>query len=305
MRRDVLERVGPLDERFGIGMFEDDDYARRIRGAGYRLVCAGTRSSITKAASSFKLLGEPQYLSVFEKNRRLYGAKWGPWEPHVALSRKAENPELRERLAQILASADTDRVVIMLPSIGWNSSLVQRPHHLATELARQGYLVLFDCTGSHIDHFADFVRIADRLYIYKGPQGVLDTVPRPIVWAFPYNAHLVSRWPNCTVVYDLIDDLSVFPYRAAFLRDNHATMLERADSVFYVASGWGICSTTGKMPCICQTPLSTRDSRSRQRTVCSTPGFTNSPSRPADRRLLRCARKLAGCPDADAVARER
>ncbi|MFZ2448664.1 MAG: glycosyltransferase family 2 protein [Syntrophobacteraceae bacterium] len=39
LRRDVVEKVGPLDENFGVGFYEDDDYCIRVRQAGYRLVC--------------------------------------------------------------------------------------------------------------------------------------------------------------------------------------------------------------------------------------------------------------------------
>lgn len=41
IRRSVIDRIGLLDEDFGIGNFEDDDYCLRARKAGFRLVCAG------------------------------------------------------------------------------------------------------------------------------------------------------------------------------------------------------------------------------------------------------------------------
>lgn len=39
MRRSVVEKVGVLDEGFGLGYFEDDDYCMRVKRAGYALVC--------------------------------------------------------------------------------------------------------------------------------------------------------------------------------------------------------------------------------------------------------------------------
>ncbi len=41
LKREVVEKVGLLDESFGIGNFEDDDYCVRTRKAGYFLAIAG------------------------------------------------------------------------------------------------------------------------------------------------------------------------------------------------------------------------------------------------------------------------
>jgi len=83
LRRDVLARVGLLDERFGVGMFEDDDYARRVRGLGYRLVCAEDVFVHHFGRSSIKGLDTTVYDTLFERNRVLYERKWQTvWERH-------------------------------------------------------------------------------------------------------------------------------------------------------------------------------------------------------------------------------
>ncbi|MDI7274351.1 MAG: glycosyltransferase family 2 protein, partial [Anaerolineae bacterium] len=77
MRRVVADQVGPLDERFGIGMFEDDDYSRRVRQAGYRVICARDVFVHHYGMASFARMGEAAYRRLFERNKRLYEEKWG------------------------------------------------------------------------------------------------------------------------------------------------------------------------------------------------------------------------------------
>ncbi|HZR98684.1 MAG TPA: glycosyltransferase [Chloroflexota bacterium] len=83
MRRSVVDEVGPLDERFGIGMFEDDDYALRVREKGYRIICAEDVFVHHWGSASFSKLQDRVYQALFDENRRKFEAKWGQkWQPH-------------------------------------------------------------------------------------------------------------------------------------------------------------------------------------------------------------------------------
>ena len=83
-RRDVLDRVGPLDERFGTGLFEDDDWAERVRAAGLRLVVAEDVLVHHHGEGSLgALVPTGEHGQLFARNRAAFEAKWGhAWQPH-------------------------------------------------------------------------------------------------------------------------------------------------------------------------------------------------------------------------------
>ena len=84
MRREIINKVGLLDDRFEVGMFEDDDYSLRVREAGFRVVCARDVFVHHHGRASFNVLGEEEYHRIFQKNRASFETKWQrPWEPHV------------------------------------------------------------------------------------------------------------------------------------------------------------------------------------------------------------------------------
>jgi GT2 family glycosyltransferase/glycosyltransferase involved in cell wall biosynthesis len=83
MRREVYEKIGGLDEDFGVGFFEDDDYCRRVSAAGYDIAIAEDVFVHHHLSASFEALGAARKQELFEKNKAVYEAKWGEWTPHV------------------------------------------------------------------------------------------------------------------------------------------------------------------------------------------------------------------------------
>ena len=85
MRRSVFEAIGRLDEQFGVGLFEDDDYTIRMRQKGYRVVCAPDVFVHHFGQAAFgQLIRDGRYNQLWDQNRQLYEAKWQTkWVPHT------------------------------------------------------------------------------------------------------------------------------------------------------------------------------------------------------------------------------
>ena len=82
MPREIYEKIGPLDEAFGLGFFEDDDYCRRVEQLGKRIVCAEDVFIHHHLSASFSKLNSQVKQELFEKNKVIYETKWGEWIPH-------------------------------------------------------------------------------------------------------------------------------------------------------------------------------------------------------------------------------
>ena len=80
--RAVYQAVGGLDERFGLGFFEDDDYCNRVREAGFRTAVAEDVFVHHHLSASFEQMDQERRQALFERNKALYEEKWGPWTPH-------------------------------------------------------------------------------------------------------------------------------------------------------------------------------------------------------------------------------
>ncbi|WP_339237379.1 glycosyltransferase family 2 protein [Paenibacillus sp. FSL R5-0517] len=78
--RELLERVGYLDEGYAVGNYEDDDWIIRVKLAGYQLAVAGDAFIHHFGSVSMKALGEQDFAVVNKDNEQFYNQKWG--DPH-------------------------------------------------------------------------------------------------------------------------------------------------------------------------------------------------------------------------------
>jgi GT2 family glycosyltransferase len=82
MAKERFAAVGGLDERYGRGLFEDDDLALAVQRRGWRVALARDVFVHHYGGASFSRLAPGEYLRLWWNNRRAFEKKWQTrWQP--------------------------------------------------------------------------------------------------------------------------------------------------------------------------------------------------------------------------------
>ena len=207
LRLRTYEEVGPLDERFRTGLLEDDDYSRRVREAGYRLLCADDAFVHHFGEASFgKLVASGEYARLLETNRARYEEKWRePWQPY----KRRRSDRYRELTVQVR------RAVMDVVPAGATVLIVSRgDDELLKVDGRRAWHFPRGDGGEYAGHHpADSREAIARLEAHRAAGGEYIVFPRTGTWWLEHYAglrrHLDRRYarafsnPEICVIFDL------------------------------------------------------------------------------------------------------
>jgi glycosyltransferase involved in cell wall biosynthesis len=123
-----------------------------------------------------------------------------------------------------------NHVIVIAPNLPWDIHLFQRPHQLAQEFARQGALVFYTSEDMRAD-FPPFQRLEKRLYLCNSFLEAFDVIPDLVAYVLTWNVGDLAKINPKAIIYDYIDDITVFRGNYADLQRNHQEMLQQADVV--------------------------------------------------------------------------
>jgi GT2 family glycosyltransferase len=206
MRSELFKTVGPLDEDYEIGMFEDDDYAQRVRAAGYRLLCAeDVFVHHFGQASLGELCTSGEYDSVLETNRRRFEEKWGrEWKPH-GRRLTPQYARLRERIRETAAQLPPKAIIVVVSK--GDNELLKLNGHRAWHFPQ-------DNNGEYANIYpAEATEAIAHLETLRANGANFLLIPKPAFWWLSYysgfrdyldrNCRLAVKDEETCLIYDL------------------------------------------------------------------------------------------------------
>ena len=121
IKRDLIERIGPFDEIFSIGYFEETDFSYRAQAAGFSIVRAKGAYVYHRENVSFKELKDSK--GLFAGNEKIFFERWG--RP-VRVGYFADNAIARdkiEKIAESVARSGHQIFIFLKKGIDWPVAL--------------------------------------------------------------------------------------------------------------------------------------------------------------------------------------
>ncbi len=152
----------------------------------------------------------------------------------------------RRKLRQIMDTEGTGvrGIVIYPPTVDWNITLKQRPHHLAYQLSRLGYLFFYCTLNDRYDAISGFKRLANNLYLTNRYDLLIDNVRKSWLMLsstnrlITFDDILTYRRNGFMLLYDYIDQIHPdVSRRADFIQRRHNQLdMNSADLVITTSS---------------------------------------------------------------------
>jgi FkbM family methyltransferase len=166
-RRELVDRIGLLDERFGIGCFEDDDYCRRARQVGFRAVIARDVFIHHAGSRTFAASGI-DFASLLRENEEIYRKKLAEERQETFPAAQLPRPEARH-CAFTVKAADGGGLLLVKKDISLSLCMIVRDNARTIEACLTSIrpwvdeMVVVD-TGSKDDTPAIAKRLGARVF---------------------------------------------------------------------------------------------------------------------------------------------
>jgi GT2 family glycosyltransferase len=194
LRREVYDLVGPLDERFELGLFEDDDYSLRIERAGLRIACAEDVLVHHVGEAAFgSLVPTGEYARLFTSNRERFEQKWGVvWRQHGRRQSNEYRQLVEEIRETVRATLPADAKVLVV-SRG-DSDLLE------LDGRRSSHFPQLD-GGAYAGYYpSDSDEAISHLESLRARGAGFLLLPRPSLWWLEhyrgFRRHLEERYPR-------------------------------------------------------------------------------------------------------------
>jgi len=228
-----------LNEIYTSNFWKVAKFYYRVRD---RFLLRSIRNFLKWLKRSVKSSPYPEYFSKFRSYAKRYGIRQAlrrSCEKLMSDRRSFPHTYVKIELDEILRCRKGDRdIVIYPPTIDWNHTLFQRPHHIMLGLARRGFTVIF-CTPNQIDSLnSNFVSLEENLYLCKNIDALLKLSGRKDLILYISNTmhkSLIEKLRPAKVIYDYIDELEVFSNYDSEMVIAHKELLRNADLVLVTA----------------------------------------------------------------------